>query len=131
PALSPGEKRRARDKAVWQWVFLGLSVALTWYINTITNETLYREFFGPVSGLKVGLALCGALDLFFLGTAVNSLLSEARQPLRGAHHKFIFALVSLSVATFLAFSGLLQRTYSAVGLKAPGPVASIGMLQTS
>src|SRR6185369_3298859 len=121
------EEGRDRDRPVVHWVLFGLSLLFTWAVTKVTGGLFSNQYFGFISGIDLGRVILVSLDLYFAGSALNSLLDQVKRPISETHHRLAFAAGCVAVAFTLHYTGTLAKTYAMLGLAPPGPAASIGM----
>ena len=119
------------DSPVVHGLLLGVCLIFTWLVSTFTSEWMSYEHYGVISGIDLGRVILVSLDLYFAGSTVNSLLDRIKRPITETHHRMRFAAACVVAAFALHYTGTLTKVYAALGLRAPGPIASIGMLKSN
>src|SRR5262245_27295830 len=135
--MTTSQKEAAADGTVYDTplvhaVSIGLAFLISWGVYQYTEESFTQyEHFGWISGIDLMRVLAVAFDIYVAGSFVNGLLDALARPLKEHHHRFAFAVGCITLAFALHYTGTLAKAYAALGLQAPGAVASVGVLRSA
>jgi hypothetical protein len=126
--LGLGERAtRATGHAIWAC----LAMVYTWGITITGFDALMFTSMGPMSGVRFWRALVVAFDLYVALSIFENVLDELGNAPAATRNRFAYAVGCIAVAFTLELSGGMAKVYAKLGLRLPGPAATIGLLQSN
>ena len=118
--------RRATGHAIWAC----LAMVYTWTVTIIGFDQLAYTSMGPMTGIQFWRALVVAFDLYVALSILDNVLEELRRA-PAKRNKLAYAAGCIALAFTLELSGGVAKVYAKLGLRMPGPAATIGLLRSN
>lgn len=122
---------RRTSRVIGHAIWVCLATVLTWQAFTSGFEGLAYTSMGPVSGVQFWRALVVAFDLYVVLSLADSVRAELSIAPGVKRSRLAIAAGCIALTFTLELSGALPKVYAKLGLKLPGPAATIGLLQSN